>query len=437
VDIGSEAIDKQSRISAEQLLVLGRDHENGGKKELAIESYKQAVQIADKTHQNDVKARAYQYLGYLHSGTFEYKTAIQYYQKARQISPDLEVEKLEVETYLRLGDNHLQTGQYKESKEYYMEAMKLFGSQFGDKESKINAYLRLGNAFSCNGERESSRKYFLKALTVAEQINHKVLQKEAYSNLGYVYYETCKYDAAVKSYLKVQEISHDLGEKKEEANACLMLSDSFQKLKEQEKAIEFSKKAVNICKELEDTEIQTRAAQGLGKLYLTLALFSSKECDYKVAIDWYEKTLEIFETELNDNVLEEKALTGLGVAWFELGNTAKAIAFIQEARKFAKKETDRGNYFIIVKVIAQFCIAHFHCAHLITYNFIHYTYRLKKNHFMTILCYFKTSMVAFVQRIMLKSMFSKKEYKSVATVGFLVSVVYLFTCISRFNATIP
>jgi hypothetical protein len=31
-----------------------------------------------------------------------------------------------------------------------------------------------------------------------------------------------------------------------------------------------------------------------------------------------------------------------------------------------------------VKVIPQFCIAHFYCAHLITYNFIHYTYHLKK-----------------------------------------------------------
>ena len=54
---------------------------------------------------------------------------------------------------------------------------------------------------------------------------------------------------------------------------------------------------------------------------------------------------------------------------------------------------------------------------------------------MTILCYFKTSLVTFVQRIALKSMFSKKAYKSVARVP--VSVVYLFTCISRFNATIP
>ena len=91
---------------------------------------------------------------------------------------------------------------------------------------------------------------------------------------------------------------------------------------------------------------------------------------------------------------------------------------------------------------------------------------------MTNLCYFKTSLVTFVQRITLKSMFWKKAYKSVARVPFsgrltrtrivarlvvppvsqrahgadyapkhysdlvCMSVVYL-SCISRFNATIP
>jgi hypothetical protein len=48
---------------------------------------------------------------------------------------------------------------------------------------------------------------------------------------------------------------------------------------------------------------------------------------------------------------------------------------------------------IFASLVPQFCIAHFYCAHLITYNFIHYTYSFKKNHFMTILCNFKTSLV--------------------------------------------
>jgi hypothetical protein len=96
---------------------------------------------------------------------------------------------------------------------------------------------------------------------------------------------------------------------------------------------------------------------------------------------------------------------------------------------------DELAHLVIFKVIPQFCIAHFYCAHLITYNFIHETYRLKKISFYDNFMLLQNSLVTFVQRITLKSMFSKKACKSVARVP--VSVVYLFTCISRFNATIP
>ena len=79
-----------------------------------------------------------------------------------------------------------------------------------------------------------------------------------------------------------------------------------------------------------------------------------------------------------------------------------------------------------LKVMPQFCIAHFYCAHLITYNFIHYTYSLKKS-FCDSLCYFKTSLVTFVQRITLISMFSKKAYKIIARVRCVCSIfIYLY-----------
>ena len=80
-----------------------------------------------------------------------------------------------------------------------------------------------------------------------------------------------------------------------------------------------------------------------------------------------------------------------------------------------------------IKVIPQFCIAHFYCAHLITYNFIHYTYRLKKisfyDNFMLLQNIFGYT---FVQRITLKSMFSKKAYKSVARVPVSSISIHLY-----------
>ncbi len=403
-DVEKERITKERIECAEQLLILGRSYQEKGENEDAIKSYEQAVQIAVEIGHNDIKAKAYQHLGNVFTATSEYKKAIGYYQKAREISPILEADEMEVLAYQWLGYHNLQAGQYQESIQHYKKAVKR-ASQLGDQKSKTNAYLGLGSAFSYTGEFESSRKYFLKVLTVAEQLADKASQKEAYINLGYVYYKSCMFDAAVNSYLKVQEISHDLGDRKEEANACLMLGDTFQELKRHEKASECYEICLNISKELEEKEMQVVAVQRLGTLYLvyckgydyekaikwykqaldilglqsndyflyvksltglgdegledkemqavaiqrlgtfylTFASVCCKDCDYEMAIEWYEKAFDILRTQPNNRLLHVQALTGLGASWFSLGNTEKASEAIQEAQKLAKKESDTGN----------------------------------------------------------------------------------------------
>ncbi len=340
-DVEKERITEERIACAEQLLILGRSYQEKGENEDAIKSYEQAVQIAVEIHHNDIKAKAYQHLGNVFTATSEYKKA----KKAREISPNLEADEMEVLAYQWLGYRNLQAGQYQESIKHYNEAVKR-ASQLGDQKSKINAYLGLGSAFSYTGEFE------VKVLTVAKQLLDKASQKEAYTSLGYVYCKSCMFDAAVKSYLKVQEISHDLGDRKEEANVCLMLGDTFQELKQHEKAIEAYQTTLNISENLGDKEIQVVAIQRLGTLYFTLASVCSKDCNYETAIKWYESVLDIFGTEPVDYILHEKALTGLGVSWFNIGDTEKAMKFIHEAQKFAKNNT-AGNYYKLVFVKRQ------------------------------------------------------------------------------------
>ncbi len=255
----------------------------------------------------------------------------------------------------------------------------------------------------------------------------KRLENETHTNLGHVYYKSFIFDSAIKSYLKAREISLNLGERKEEANACLMLGHTFRQLEQHEKAVESYQKALTINEELKEKGMvcfekaqegiinewcgycccyiagkheeamvsyekakeiakqdvrkhqEYRANRAIGNIlcnisnyeeakkyyqealenamelrdkhcegttYLDLASVSSKDCEYEMAIKWYEKAVDIFETELNDHPLKEKALIGLGIAWFIFGNTQKATESIRSAQTFAKEETDKGNYFL-------------------------------------------------------------------------------------------
>ena len=152
------------------------------------------------------------------------------------------------------------------------------------------------------------------------------------------------FEAAVKSYLKIQNLSHDLGDKKEVANACLSLGDIFKKLEKYDKAIESYQEAISISKDLNDEEMQLLASKKLGRLYLHLASVYCKVCDYDKAIELYRKTLEISEAEPTDYLLREKTLTGLGIALFNLGHNEEAIESIHAAQEASKKEPNIGNH---------------------------------------------------------------------------------------------
>ena len=263
------------------------------------------------------------------------------------------------EQLLILGISHETEGRSKEAIKSYEQAVEI-ANETDRNDTKSRAYQHLGNVFSGTSEYKKAIECYQKAHEISPDLEaaDKILQKEAYTNLGAVHYRSCKFDAAVKSHLEVKDISHDLGERKEEANACLMLGDTFQELKQYEEAIESYRTTLNISEELEDKEMQKVAMRRLATSYLMESI-CYKDCDYdkaielrKKAIEWNEKTLDILGTEPSDHLLHEKAFTGLGIDWFNLGDTEKAMESIHEAQNVAKN-TDTGSYYTLLYFVGE------------------------------------------------------------------------------------
>ena len=314
--------------------------------------------------QHETPNRAYKHLEKAFAVLTKHKKTINDYKNILGIPPGPEENNLEISAYLWLGHSLLLIGQHKESLECYNEVIKR-ATQFKDKKMEMSGYLGLGSAFSNMEDSESSIKYFLKALTMAEEYGDNNLKRETHIKLGNVCYTAGKFNEALKSYRKAQKISADLGartdennpyfmqaqeisggqdKKKDDANIWFMLGNTFQQLKQETKAIESFEKAMVIGNELKDKEMVVIVTERLGLSYLTFASVCRKGRDYERAIELYQKALHIFGTNYpHYHFLREKALTGLGVALFRLGKTAKAIQSIQEAQKLAVKDGDTGN----------------------------------------------------------------------------------------------
>jgi tetratricopeptide (TPR) repeat protein len=131
-------------------------------------------------------------------------------------------------------------------------------------------------------------------------------------------------------YENAKEIAKQVGEKYEEYRTNQAIGNIICNIGNYEKSKEYYQEAWTVAVELGD-----RHCEGIS--CLNLATVCGKDCDYEMAIEWYEKALYIVRTEVNDDILKDKALTGLG-------DTRKAIEEIQEAEKLAK-DSNTGNYF--------------------------------------------------------------------------------------------
>lgn len=110
------------------------------------------------------------------------------------------------------------------------------------------------------------------------------------------------------------------------------LSNPYRRLGEYKKAIDYSKLALEVTKEINNGEaIDLKGVQlgNLGNSYLSLN-------KYKMAINYFEQALEIAR-EIEDRESEGMWLGNLGVAYRNLGENKKAAKFYEDALIILKK----------------------------------------------------------------------------------------------------
>ena len=363
------------RIAPKEHLLLEHSYGDCSRNEDAVKSCKIAAPFTYETEHKDSKA-AYQQLGHAAVGNRKYEKAVGYYQKGHKISPELKTDETEVKyysvvvkfptqlgdkmrkvnAYLGLGCAFSNSGDFESSRKYYLKALMTTAddeclelyNDLDESQQEANDCLMLGHTLRQRNEHEQAIKYYLKALNIYNEVNGEEMNRNRYGKFpesiinewyGYCsHFVAGQHEEAIKFYEKAKEIAKQDGEKYQEYRTNQAIGNIFCSTGNFEKAKNYHQEALENAMELPDKHYE-------GTSYLDLASVSSKEFDYEMAEKWYEKALKAFGTKDNDRILKEKALTGLGIAWFNLGKTQKATEKIREARKlFVKDKTDEGIY---------------------------------------------------------------------------------------------
>ncbi len=267
---------------------LGIVYHGLGKVEEAIEYYKKALEIARETKDRRAEGTWLGNLGRAHNALRKMEEAIEYYKKALQIARETKDRRAEGTVLGNLGLAYNALRNVEGAIEYYKKALQI-AREIKDRRAEGIWLGNLGLAYDALRKIEEAIEYYKKALQIAQEIEDRRNEGVWFGNLGFAYSHLGNIKDAIKLLEKALEIAQEIGDRRNEGiwfeNLGVIYVDQMTKqfnlwnIKSVEdyrrnenyrrKAIEYYEKALNIAREIGDSERE-------GKLLTLLNFITGK-----------------------------------------------------------------------------------------------------------------------------------------------------------------
>jgi serine phosphatase RsbU (regulator of sigma subunit) len=257
----------------------------------AIAHYNRALPYFKVANDLTNISNCYNNLGNINLRISNYPLGLDYHLKALKIREALKDEKLIAASYLNIGLFYRNQKIYDKALEYLRKAESIYILKQDD-QSLSSCYLNMANVYSDNENDVLAKKYYEKGLEVALKIGNQQALNNIYYGLSIIYRNEKNYPKLFEYINKSIAISNQLGIHELEANSYLILGDVYEKDKKQyQLALDYYKKALPICKELQQKEIELNILLSIAKCEYYLNHFKSSADNY---FDYIQKQDTIF-----------------------------------------------------------------------------------------------------------------------------------------------
>jgi tetratricopeptide (TPR) repeat protein/DNA-binding CsgD family transcriptional regulator len=235
---------------------------------------------------------SYNNIGLVYEYQGAYTKAISYYLKSLKISEEIGDKKVIQSAYNNIGGIHYNQGSFDEALSYFFKSLKI-SKEIGIKKGVADSYNNIGSIYQQQGFEDKSLQYHLKSLKIKEEIGDKRGLFSSYQNLGLSYYTKGSYDKTLSYYLKSLNIAEEMDDKHGIATTYLNISalnirladstaiNETQRIEYLKKAIKNSSWSYKLAKEIGSLPLVSEACNSLMNTY-------SKLGNYKRAIEFSE-----------------------------------------------------------------------------------------------------------------------------------------------------
>ncbi|XP_078687030.1 uncharacterized protein LOC144919453 [Branchiostoma floridae x Branchiostoma belcheri] len=352
----------------------------------AIQYYEQYLSLVMQSGDRHEEGWAYNRLGDAHVDMREYEAALEWYQKHLKISEEKGERKDEVTVHMAVGnayrllgnieqatshfDTALQLAQQTENRhgqmgvyfsmgemqreqlhsprtamQYYEQHLAL-ARQLGDRREEVMAYHCLGNVYVNIKEYETALEWHQKHLNLSQESVDKKEQIPAHRNMGEVYRILGKLDQATAYFNTALQLAKETGYLQEEIQVNFFMGDlQREQLHLPRTAIQYYEQALALARQLEDVYNQGVAYSTLGQAYYDMR-------EYQVALEWYQKCLEMLK-ESGKKTDQIAAHQNMAASCKALGKPDQARSHYQSALSIAIETRNKKQQDDITKKLAS------------------------------------------------------------------------------------
>ena len=258
----------------------------------AIDYHIKSLNASKKIGDNKGISGSYNNIGLAYEYQGAYTKAISYYLKSLKISEEIGDKKVIQSACNNIGGIHYNQGAYDEALSYFFKSLKI-SKEIGIKKGEADSYNNIGSIYRQQGFEDKSLQYHLKSLKIKEEIGDKRGLFSSYQNLGVSYYTKGSYDKTLSYYLKSLNIAEEMDDKHGIATTYLNISalnirladstaiNETQRIEYLKKAIKNSSRSYKLAKETGSLPLVSEACNSLMNTY-------SKLGNYKRAIEFSE-----------------------------------------------------------------------------------------------------------------------------------------------------
>lgn len=272
-----------------------------GDNKASINTFRKALELAERNSQESMVATIYNNMGNVYSGMGDFKNAVDVYSKSLNTMHRLGDLVGQGNALNNIGSIYSSQNDEERALSYFRRSFKTF-SKTNNKRGLANAATNFGSLLKDIDKIDSAMYYFDIALDVYKSSNYKIGEATIYQNFGSIALDDKDYETALKEYNRALDLNLKLKNSPDVSTILQLISETYLEMGDLTKAMEFAQESLDVALTTSRKKIINKANYRLYKVSKALG-------DDSKALNYYENYISVrdsLESEEMKNDIAQK-----------------------------------------------------------------------------------------------------------------------------------